>query len=128
MPVFATVSVIGEVPVIIIPEIMYPFKRESADTIGNTAVTDRNPRAVVIGSRVPDISPIEVIAIGHKKQVIGNSCGNIKTQFRRSYKFRRLFDNYRLGSIHGRNNGGNADINPHTHTNAGSMSLRNRYQ
>jgi hypothetical protein len=128
MPVFIAIPVIGKMPVIIIPEIMDPFKRESADTVGNTPVTDRNPGATVIGGRVPDISPVEVITIRGEVQVIGNSRGNIKTQFRRSYKFRRLFDNYRLGSIHRSDYGRNAEINPHAYTNAGSLGLCNRYQ
>jgi hypothetical protein len=123
MPVSVAVTVMGVVSVIIITEIMYPFKRESADTIGNTVETNRNPGTVVIGRRVPDIPSAEVIAVGDKEQVIWNSRGNIKTQFGRSNKFRRLVDNYRLGGIHGSNNGGNADINPHAHTNVGGMSL-----
>jgi hypothetical protein len=94
VPIPGTISLITSI--IRIPIVPDSLKGVPVKHVGDVAVVNTRPRSIVVGRVVPDISPVDVVAVVIEEKIVRNTYRHVKAQFGRQDEDRRCFRHHRL--------------------------------
>jgi len=83
-----------------VPVVPDSFEGEPVEHVGNVIIVCARPGTIIVGRAVPDIAPVDPVAIVIKVQIIGDTYRHVKAQFGGLNEFRCIFQHRRfVGSV-----------------------------